>query len=43
MHHSLTIVVCSEKRIAALRQVELTGLTPSDFWINIKGLLPAVH
>jgi 4'-phosphopantetheinyl transferase len=42
MHPSLTIVVCSDKRIAALRQVELTGLTPADLE-NIKGLLPAVH
>ncbi len=42
-HHSLTIVVCSDKRIGALRQVELTGLTPSDFSDKHQAFLPAVH
>jgi 4'-phosphopantetheinyl transferase len=43
MHPSLTIVVCSDKRIAALTQIELTGLTPSDFFDKHQGVLPAIH
>lgn len=43
MHQSLTIVVCSDKRIAALRQVELTGLTPADFLNEHQVFLPAAH
>ena len=42
-HQSLTIVVCSDKRIAALTQIELTGLTPSDFLDKHQGFLPAIH
>jgi 4'-phosphopantetheinyl transferase len=43
MHQSLTVMVCSDKRIAALRQVELTGLTPSDFLDKCQAFLPAAH
>jgi 4'-phosphopantetheinyl transferase len=43
MHQSLTAVVCSDKRIAAVRQVELTGLTPSDFLDKRQAFLPAPH
>ena len=43
MHQSLTIVVCSDKRITALPQVELTGLTPSDFLDKPQAFLPAPH
>jgi 4'-phosphopantetheinyl transferase len=43
MHQSLTIVVCSDKQIATLPQIELTGLTPSDFLDKPHAFLPAAH
>ena len=42
-HQRLTVVVCSDKPILALAQVELTGLTPADLLGASQALLPAAH